>query len=119
MLKNKIFKVMIILIIGIIIIYELVFFSLFSLTDKYVEGLDSRYEHYGLLNNKPELTSSEFFQVMPMVRLINVKIMHSSSDLEYEILKYVLKFHYLGNKKVNDVYRCQAGTLMIDCRRKE
>ena len=117
--KSKVLKRAVIIIIGIIIIYELMFYSLFSLADKYVDGLDSRYEHYGLLNNKPELTHLEAFQVMPLGRLVNVKIMHSAFDFEYEALRYILKFHYLGNEKVNDVYRCQAGTLMIDCRKKK
>jgi hypothetical protein len=35
---------------------------------------------------------------------------------EYEELKQDLKDHYEGNPKVNDVYICQAGTIMIDCR---
>ena len=48
-----------------------------------------------------------------------IKIMHSAFDFEYDALRYILKFHYLGNEKVNNVYRCQEGTLMIDCRKKK
>jgi len=48
--------------------------------------------------------------------LINVKILKVVEDEEYEDLKEDLKSHYKGDKRVNDVYICQGGTVMIDCR---
>lgn len=47
---------------------------------------------------------------------VNVRIEHEASDKEYEDLHEDLQSHYKGNSHVNQVYRCQAGTLMINCR---
>lgn len=92
--------------------------NLYELTDEFVESLDSSVESYGLLGGMDEkkLTEDGQFQVMPTGRLINVKIMREASDEEYESLMDDLKSHYKGHPCVNDVYRCKAGTLMIDCR---
>lgn len=47
---------------------------------------------------------------------VNVRIEHEASDKEYEDLHEDLQSHYKGNSHVNQVYRCQVGTLMINCR---
>lgn len=92
--------------------------NLFEITDRFVESLQTTYESYGLLGGTEHATLTEDgkYQVMPTGRLINVKIMEVASDEDYEELKKDLQKHYKNNSNVNDVYRCQAGTLMIDCR---
>ena len=90
--------------------------ELFKITDKVVESLYTEYESYGLFGGKEEYTSDREYKVMPIGRLVNVRIEHEATDKEYEDLLEDLQSHYKGNSHVNQVYRCQAGTLMIDCR---
>lgn len=92
--------------------------NLYEITDRFVESLQTDYQSYGLLGGSEykTLTEDGQYQVMPTGRLINVKIMKVATDEEYEDLQKDLQHHYKNNHNVNDVYRCQAGTLMIDCR---
>lgn len=90
--------------------------DLYKITDKFVESLYTEYESYGL-GGTQEYTPDRAYKVMPIFRLINVRIEKAASDDEYEDLINDLKAHYKGNPHVNDVYRCQAGTIMIDCRK--
>lgn len=90
--------------------------ELYKITDKFVESLYTDYESYGLFGGHNEYTPDHAYKVMPIGRLINVRIEKVASDEEYEDLIDDLKWHYKGNSHVNDVYRCKAGTIMIDCR---
>lgn len=92
--------------------------ELFKETDFFVESLQTSYESYGLLGGAEHAkkTSDSLYRIMPVGRLINVKIEKVAEEGEYEELKQDLKDHYEGNSKVNDVYICAAGTIMIDCR---
>ena len=90
--------------------------ELFKLTDKCVDSLYTEYESYGLLGGDEELTSNGKYQIKPIGRLVNVKIM-IVEDLTYRDLENDLKEHYKNNQKVNDIYICNAGTIIIDCRR--
>lgn len=90
--------------------------ELFKITDKVVESLYTEYESYGLMGGTEEFTPDKEYRVFPIGRLVNVRIEKSASDEEYESLIEDLKSHYKGNPHVRDVYRCQAGTIMIDCR---
>ena len=92
--------------------------ELFKETDSFVESLQTTYESYGILGGSEhaKTTSDGLYTITPVGRLINVKIQKVAEDGEYEELKQDLKQHYEDNKKVNDVYICQAGTIMIDCR---
>lgn len=90
--------------------------ELYKLTDKYVEKLHTTYQSYGLAGGPQEYTSDGQYRVIPIGRLVNVRIEKNASDKEYNDLLKDLKNHYKGNSHVNDVYRCGAGTLMIDCR---
>lgn len=90
--------------------------ELFKITDRVVESLYTEYESYGMFGGKEEYTSDREYKIMPIGRLVNVCIERDASDKEYEDLLEDLQSHYKGNKHVNRVYRCQAGTLMIDCR---
>ena len=67
--------------------------------------------------NHIKTTSDGQYQVMPVGRLINVKILKVVSDDVYKDLEEDLKRHYKDDKRVNDVYRNNGGTLMIDCRK--
>lgn len=90
--------------------------ELYQLTDKVVESLYTDYESYGLLGGAEQFTSDREYKVIPIGRLVNVRIEHEATDDEYENLLEDLRNHYKGNNHVNNVYRCQAGTIMIDCR---
>ena len=92
--------------------------ELFKETDFFVESLNTTYESYGMLGGSEhtKTTSDGLYTITPIGRLINVKIQKVAERGEYENLKEELKEHYDGNTKVNDVYICQAGTIMIDCR---
>jgi hypothetical protein len=92
--------------------------ELFKEVDFFVESLQTTYESYGTLgfSKNAKTTSDGLYTITPMGRLINVKIQKAVESGEYEDLAQDLKDHYEGNTKVNDVYICQAGTIMIDCR---
>lgn len=90
--------------------------ELFSITDEYVESLYTTYESYGMFGGNEKYTSDREYKVMPIGRLVNVRIEKVATDEEYEDLLEDLQHHYKGNSHVNNVYRCQAGTIMIDCR---
>ena len=93
--------------------------ELYEITDDFVEKLSTTYESYGLFGGLDDTryTENKDFKVTPMGRLINVRIEHVAEDEEYEDLREALESHYKGNSRVNQVYRCQGGTIMIDCRR--
>ncbi|WP_431242561.1 hypothetical protein ACQ9BO_22480 [Flavobacterium sp. P21] len=91
--------------------------ELFKETDSFVQSLQTEYESYGFLGNKYSKTTSDgLYSITPFGRLINVKIQQIVSSEEYEDLKEDLENHYQGDPRVNRVYICQAGTIMIDCR---
>lgn len=87
-------------------------------TDFFVESLYTTYESYGILgvSKYSKTTSDGLYTITPMGRLINVKIQKAVESAEYEELKQDIKDYYKDNVKVNDVYICKAGTIMIDCR---
>lgn len=92
--------------------------ELFKETDQLVESLETTYESYGLLDGTKhaKTTSDGLYKITPFGRLINVKIQKVVEDEEYENLKQDLESHYKSDKRVNDVYINQGGTIMIDCR---
>jgi hypothetical protein len=61
-------------------------------------------------------TTDSEYQVMPIGRLINVKILKIVKEDYYKELENDLKEHYKNDKRVNDVFINNAGTIMIDCR---
>ncbi|MBN9483843.1 MAG: hypothetical protein BGO70_09570 [Bacteroidetes bacterium 43-93] len=92
--------------------------KLYKETDSFVESLSTTYESYGLFGGTEHSKTTEDgkYKITPIGRLINVKIMEAAGDGEYEDLKDDLEGHYKGDARVNKVYICQAGTIMIDCR---
>jgi len=56
------------------------------------------------------------YQITPIGRLVNVKILANVPSSDYENLKEELKQHYKNDFRVRDVYICGGGTVMIDCR---
>ena len=96
---------------------EQIYASLFSKTDYFIDMLDEIYEHYDALGKRSTDTSDGKYKVTPMGRLIIVKKNLSADDITYEKLAEILKRHYKGNKKVNDVFVNNGGTVTIDCRK--
>lgn len=92
--------------------------ELFDITDEFVEKLQTTYQSYGVFGgiDDTKYTKDKEYKVFPMGRLINVRIEHYADDDEYESLRKALESHYSGDRRVNQVYRNQAGTIMIDCR---
>jgi len=92
--------------------------ELFSITDEFVEKLQTAYQSYGLFGgiNDTKYTKDGEYKVFPMGRLINVRIERYADDNEYESLRKALESHYSKDSRVYQVYRNQAGTIMIDCR---
>ena len=94
--------------------------GLYNITDEFVEELQTTYESYGLLGGMEheKYTKDGEYKVLPIGRLINVRIERIATDDEYESLRKALESHYSNNPRVNQVYRSKGGTLMIDCRTK-
>lgn len=92
--------------------------ELFEITDEFVEKLQTTYQSYGMLGgmDHTKYTKDKEYKVFPMGRLINVRIERYADDDEYESLRKALELHYSDDSRVNQVYRNQAGTIMIDCR---
>lgn len=92
--------------------------ELFELTDSFVESLQTTYDSYGILGGTEHMktTTDGQYQVMPVGRLINVKILKVVNNDVYKDLEEDLESHYKNDKRVNDVYINNAGTIMIDCR---
>lgn len=92
--------------------------ELYVITDSFIESLHTTYDSYGVLGGKEHIKTSidGQYQVMPVGRLINVKILKVVNDDVYKDLEEDLKSHYKNDKRVNDVYRNNGGTIMIDCR---
>lgn len=92
--------------------------ELFEETDAFVQSLQTTYESYGILGGTEHsiTTSDGLYTITPIGRLINVKILKPVSDKEYQKLREDLEHHYKNDNRVNQVYICQAGTVMIDCR---
>lgn len=91
--------------------------ELYKITDSFVDSLETYYDHYGMFGGDMVFTSNGEFKVMPTGRLINVRIERVASDDEYQRLCDEFKSHYSNDSRVNDVYICGYGTIMIDCRR--
>lgn len=92
--------------------------ELYKETDKLVLSLDTTYDRYGLLDIADNsVTSSDgLYSITPIGRLINVKIKKGADKEQYEDLKEDLGSYYKNDKRVNKVYICEGGTVVIDCR---
>ena len=92
--------------------------ELYDKADGFVESLQTKYESYGILNatDYAVTTTDGLYQVMPVGRLINVKILKAVDSKTYEELKQELTEHYKSDTRVRNVYISNAGTIMIDCR---
>ena len=92
--------------------------ELFEKTDRFVESLYTTVQSYGLLGGQEytEYAEKGEYKILPMGRLINVRIEREASESEYESLRSILERHYSGDRRVNQVYICGGGTVMIDCR---
>lgn len=93
--------------------------ELYEKTDFFVKQLYTTYQSYGItaINTHVEYTSNGKYKIAPIGRLINVRIEDPSTTIkDYEDLKKDLKRYYKNNSRVNNVYICRGGTIMIDCR---
>jgi PBP1b-binding outer membrane lipoprotein LpoB len=92
--------------------------ELYKETDAFVQSLATTYKSYGLFGGTAhaKTTSDGLYTITPIGRLINVKIQKVVPNDEYEKLKKDLAKHYKNDVRVNNVYICEAGTVMIDCR---
>lgn len=92
--------------------------ELYKETDSFVHSLQTEYESYGIFEGDKysKTTNDGLYTISPIGRLLNVKIQKAVSSEEYKDLKKDLENHYKGDQRVNSVYICQAGTIMIDCR---
>ncbi len=92
--------------------------ELYKITDSFIKSLDYKYDGYGIFENKEntKITSDKLYQIMPIGRLINVKILKVVGNEEYKELQSDIKSHYKDDSRVTDVYINGAGTIMIDCR---
>jgi hypothetical protein len=91
--------------------------ELFERTDAFVTSLDTEVESYGLAGREHTVTTRDGrFQVMPVGRLVNVKMLKHDTDETYESLRETLEDRYRKDRRVNEVYISKGGTLMIDCR---
>jgi hypothetical protein len=92
--------------------------DLYEKTDLFVSSMNTSHSSYGVFNAEENIVFTEegTYQIMPVGRLINVKIMDVVEDDEYLELQEDLINHYEDDSRVNDVYICNAGTIMIDCR---
>jgi len=92
--------------------------ELYKVTDHFVTELSTTYEHYDIFGHYSTYTEGGEYQVTPIVRLIVVRIEKNPTDKKYNDLVKTLKKHYKNDARVNDVYRNQGGTVVIDCRHK-
>lgn len=91
--------------------------ELYEKTDFFVNSLDTEYESYGMFGHKhAQKTEDGMYKVSPTGRLINVRIEKVATTEEYEDLKQELTDYYENDNRVNKVYICGGGTVMIDCR---
>lgn len=92
--------------------------ELYGITDSFVKSLQTEYDSYGMFGSEEytKVTSDGLYQIIPTGRLINVKILKGVSSKDYSDLEEDLKSHYKDDKRVNDVYINNGGTIMIDCR---
>lgn len=91
--------------------------DLFSVTDSFVEELDTRVQSYGFQGDVRDAQDG-VYRVVPIGRLVMVKIVKLSvaSSSDYEQLRKVLQNHYSGDRRVNDVFINGYGVVSIDCR---
>ena len=87
-------------------------------TDFFIEQLQTTYSSYGLFGGMDDVryANDGYYKITPIGRLINVRIEEGVDDKEYESLLNALKRHYSNDNRVNNVYICGYGTIMIDCR---
>jgi hypothetical protein len=92
--------------------------ELYKETDKFVQSLETTYESYGFFGGlEYSITTSDgLYTITPIGRLINVKIQKGVNSNVYIKLKKSLERHYKNDSRVNQVYICNAGTIMVDCR---
>lgn len=87
-------------------------------TDYFIDELETSYYSYGAIGGMKykKTTQDNHYQIFPIGRLINIKILEEVPFSEYEKLRDKLESRYRNDSRVNQVYICNAGTVMVDCR---
>lgn len=92
--------------------------DLYDKVEYFVNTLSDYSVSYGIEGYKyTKYSKNKYYKIMPVGRLINVRIEEPVSSDKYLTLKKDLKRHFKSNVLVKDVYICNGGTVMIDCRR--
>lgn len=93
-------------------------YELISIIDKFIDTLEIIPGGYDILNKKKYIkyTKDSSYNVMPIGRLINIEINSYLTNDQYEILKNNLIEYYKCNININNIYICNYGTIIIDCR---
>lgn len=89
--------------------------DLYTRTDYFVNSLYTTYESFGLMESSV-YSNNDYYKITPIGRLINVRIEKDVNDNQYKKLLKQIKRHYKNNWKVKNVYICNGGTIIIDCR---
>ena len=91
--------------------------ELYKITDSFIESLDTEFESYGMQGEKySKKTTDGKYRVMPIGRMINIKIMEVVENGTYKNLRDDLTSHFEDDNRVNKVYINRGGTIMVDCR---
>lgn len=91
--------------------------DLYDNVEYFIDKLGNTYSSYGIEGIKyTRYTKNNNYKIMPIGRLINVRIEKGANFDEYNELKNDLKNHFKSTTLVKDVYICNAGTIMVDCR---
>jgi len=115
--RNSIKCVFFLLLVSLIVGCSLGYNEVFKATDELVESLYTKYESYGIGSAAHTKTAKDgYFSIIPMGRLIIVRIEKIVDDKEYDKLQKALERHYKNDKRVNKVYINQGGTVVVDCR---
>ena len=96
---------------------ELKLLDLYDKIDYFIDELSYNVNSYDwtLAEYYAKYACDGQYRVMPIGRLINIRIEQVVPSYRYTELCNRLKDHYNNNSNVRNVYVCQGGTVMIDC----
>lgn len=86
--------------------------------EDFVYDLTETYQHYDCFghNSTTVYSDGKRFEIIPIGRMIVVKVDEYVSDDYYEDVKSEIKKKYENDHRVNDVFINGFGTISIDCR---
>lgn len=90
--------------------------NLYKITDEIISSIDEG-SRYSIWQDNSEVTEEDKYTIIPIGKLIIIKINDYVSNEEYEKLKIKIERRYKNNKTVKNVFINGHGTITIDCRR--